>query len=90
MHEVTAIQAKLTHALEQLQAERGQTARLTESLSVLRSELEHSKNSVLKLTQEVRALDKKENILNAHSLTIWRRACSETSCAFRSCGSRRT
>ena len=56
VHEMTAVQAKLTHALEQLQAERSQTAHLTESTSVLRSELELAKNSVLKLTQEVRVL----------------------------------
>lgn len=50
---MTALQAKLTHALEQLQAERAQTARVSESIAVLRSELDLSKSNVLKLTQEV-------------------------------------
>ena len=55
VHEVTAIQVKLTNALEQLQAERSEKARLAEIIAVLRSELELAKNSALKLTQEVRA-----------------------------------
>lgn len=54
VHEMTALRAKLTHALEQLQAERSQTARLTETIAVLRSEIEVSKTSVqVNITQEV-------------------------------------